>query len=234
MQLANVCIFLRIYSIGQMISYMESEINRQLMKIVLVIGTLILGFSALILVFERQSNDGLTPISYHYMIYFVLTTVSTVGYENNLGSAYSKILLIVLIVTGLFILPSKCAQLMELISSESMYVRRGYKVVQNTSHIIITGSISDIAANDFLNEFFHEDHGDQDRHCLILQPQRPEGNIENLINSAQHHRQVFYLQGDSLNEKDLKRCQAEKSKAIVLLCNKQSADPNYEDSKTIL
>ncbi len=49
---------------------------------------------------------------------------------------------------------------MDLISSESMYVRRGYKVVQNTSHIIITGSISDIAANDFLNEFFHEDHGD--------------------------------------------------------------------------
>ncbi len=92
-----------------MISYMESEINRQLMKIVLVIGTLILGFSALILVFERQSTDSLSPVSYHYMIYFVLTTVSTVGYENNLSSAYSKILLILLIVTGLFILPSKCA-----------------------------------------------------------------------------------------------------------------------------
>jgi hypothetical protein len=88
---------------------MDSEINKQLMKIVLVIGTLILGFSALILIFERNSSDGLTPISYHYMIYFVLTTVSTVGYENNLGSVYSKLILIILIVSGLFILPSKCA-----------------------------------------------------------------------------------------------------------------------------
>ena len=44
---------------------------------------------------------------------------------------------------------------MELISSESMYVRRRYKVLQHTSHIIITGTISDIAANDFLSEFFH-------------------------------------------------------------------------------
>ena len=168
------------------------------------------------------------------MIYFVMTTISTVGYGIPLEGKYSKLLVTLLVVTGIVIVPSNCAQLMELISSESMYVRRRYKLVQNTSHIIITGTISDIAAADFLTEYFHPDHGDQNRHCIILQPNRPQGNIENIINSTSNIQQVFYLQGDSLNEKDLKRCQAENSKAIILLSNKQSADPNQEDSKTIL
>lgn len=35
-------------------------------------------------------------------------------------------------------------------------------------------------------------------------------------------------------DKDLKRCQIEKAKVIILMCNKQSADANAEDSKTIL
>jgi len=37
-----------------------------------------------------------------------------------------------------------------------------------------------------------------------------------------------------LKESDLKRCQAEKAKAIVILCNKQSNDANEEDARTIL
>ena len=44
---------------------------------------------------------------------------------------------------------------------------------------------------------------------------------------------VYYV-GDSLKENDLKRCQIEKAKAVIILCNKQSEDPNGEDAKTIL
>lgn len=37
-----------------------------------------------------------------------------------------------------------------------------------------------------------------------------------------------------MKEADLKRCQADRAKAIVILCNKQSSDANEEDAKTIL
>ena len=37
-----------------------------------------------------------------------------------------------------------------------------------------------------------------------------------------------------MKEVDLKRCQAEKAKAIVILCNKHSNDANEEDARTIL
>lgn len=74
--------------------------------------------------------------------------------------------------------------------------------------------------NDFLGEYFNSDHGSQNRQCLILCPKRADSNLEIVLNNSQYARNVFYLQGDPLVEKDLKRCQAEKSKAIVLLCNK--------------
>ena len=50
-----------------------------------------------------------------------------------------------------------------------MYVRRRfyqkmnfnrYKKVDKTIHIVITGTVSTIAALDFFLEFFHDDHGD--------------------------------------------------------------------------
>ena len=45
---------------------------------------------------------------------------------------------------------------------------------------------------------------------------------------------ITIFKGDPLQEKDLKRCQAEKAKAIIILCNKQSGDASEEDAKTIL
>jgi hypothetical protein len=35
-------------------------------------------------------------------------------------------------------------------------------------------------------------------------------------------------------EADLKRCQVEKAKAVIILCNKHSSDANEEDARTIL
>jgi hypothetical protein len=45
---------------------------------------------------------------------------------------------------------------------------------------------------------------------------------------------VTYLEGNALNEKDLKRAKAISAKAIFIMTNKFSADPDEEDAKTIL
>jgi hypothetical protein len=58
--------------------------------------------------------------------------------------------------------------------------------------------------------------------------------MENLIRIPAISSNVFYIQGDPLKEKDLKRCQVEKAKAVIILCDKQSGDANKEDSNTIL
>lgn len=49
-----------------------------------------------------------------------------------------------------------------------MYARKIYKIVEDTPHIVIIGTVSTIAAADFFQEFFHEDHGNQPRHACLL------------------------------------------------------------------
>jgi len=44
---------------------------------------------------------------------------------------------------------------------------------------------------------------------------------------------VVYIQGSPMIEKDLRRCQADRAKSIVLLANKQAEDPTEEDSRIV-
>lgn len=110
---------------------------------------------------------------FNYYIYFVMTTISTVGFENVFKIIEMKIFIIGLIIMALVVIPTKTSQLIILLSSKSMYARRSYKIVQDVPHIVITGSVSTISAADFFQEFFHEDHGDQPRHACILLPIDP-------------------------------------------------------------
>ena len=55
-----------------------------------------------------------------------------------------------------------------------------------------------------------------------------------VLKNPEFGRNVFYIQGDPQKETDLKRCQIDKAKAVIILCNKHSSDPNEEDAKTIL
>jgi hypothetical protein len=59
-----------------------------------------------------------------------------------------------------------------------MYARRRYKSIDKVPHIVILGSVSSIALFNFLEEYLHEDHGDFNRHCVLMQPCRPDPTIE--------------------------------------------------------
>jgi hypothetical protein len=66
---------------------------------------------------------------FHYHIYFIMTTISTVGFQNNFSSPESRILIIVLIFFAIIFVPSKSSKLINLLSSKSYYARRSYKAV---------------------------------------------------------------------------------------------------------
>lgn len=83
-----------------------------------------------------------------------------------------------------------------------------------------------------MQEYFHPDHGESERHALVLLPQTPDINMKYLL--QEYHNKLFYFEGDPLKEVDLKRCQFSHASTIILLCNKQTDDSIAEDSKTIL
>ncbi|KRX03637.1 hypothetical protein PPERSA_04189 [Pseudocohnilembus persalinus] len=170
--------------------------------------------------------------NYLYYIYFVLTAISTVGYNNIFTNTSTQIVIIVLLQFGIYFVPTKASQLMSLLSQKSIYSRKSYTASERIPHLVLTGVISHTAALDFFSELFHEDHGQQKKNAVMLLPNQPDSQMQSLITNYQDD--VIFLQGNNQKEKDLIRCQAEFAKAIIILSNKHSPDPYEEDSKTII
>lgn len=119
-------------------------------------------------------------------------------------------------------------------SSKSIYARRVYKSIDKVPHVVILGSISQLALFNFLEEYLHEDHGEFQRHCVLIQPRRPDPSIELALMQPQYSSRVFYLEGNPLDVSDLRRCQVENAKAVIIFSDKLSFDAHKEDTRTIL
>jgi hypothetical protein len=141
----------------------------------------------------------------HYVFFVIMTIVSTVGYENPFKSDYSKLIVSLIIIASVAIIPQLCSDLISLLSSNSIYARNSYRRVQNIPHILVTGNITAMVIREFLEEFYHEDHGKKPRHVVILSPRQPENAMENLLREQKYDKQVYYLKGNPMEDKNLSR-----------------------------
>jgi hypothetical protein len=67
-----------------------------------------------------------------------------------------------------------------------------------------------------------------------MQPSRPDPTIELTLMQTKYSSCVFYLEGNPLDQQDLKRCQIENAKAVIIFSDKLSFDAHKEDTHTIL
>ena len=65
-----------------------------------------------------------------------------------------------------------------------------------------------------------------------MQPYRPTSDTELII--QKFSATMFYIEGSSLAESDLKRCHVYKAEAVIILSDKFSFDAEIEDTETIL
>jgi hypothetical protein len=107
-----------------------------------------------------------------------MTTISTIGCTNPFIDLSSRLLIMVLIAFAILFIPAQSADLIRLMSSKSYYARRSYKTSNTTPFIVILGSISSIAVENFFKELFHQDHGTQKKHAILLVPHRPDAMLE--------------------------------------------------------
>jgi hypothetical protein len=206
--LISALITLRMWRIEYLSIYIQSEVNRKLFTKTCSIFSLIVFSSALINVVENTQRVGKYWLflprdcddtdrcsegfndSFHNSFFFIMTTISTLGYYSNVKSVAGRIVIIGLIITSIIEIPSKCSELMTLLSSKSIYSRISYKKLDKVDFILITGNISYGPILDLLQEYFHPDHGENERHALILMPQRPDSNMKSLL--QEYHNKLYY------------------------------------------
>ena len=150
---------------------------------------------------------------------------------STLGRFAAMCIIIVAIIT----VPQMSTELMDTISRQSIYARAHYEPkTGHSSHVIICGDVGSSALDDFFEELFHEDHEMTNLYAVVLQPSAPSYEMLQILKHPILSQVVSYLEGNALNEKDLKRAKASTATAIFIMTNKFSTDPDEEDAKTIL
>ena len=116
-------------------------------------------------------------ISFNACAYFILITVSLVGYGSPSSSAYSKGLVVVLIFIALFTLPGQFQDIEHLVNSRSQFNHAYKPYSTDDNHVIVCGHVNDKQKlSAFLQEFLHPDRMFSNSvlfHVVILHPDEP-------------------------------------------------------------
>ena len=242
-------IIFRILKIKEFFKLFKSEDKRELFDKVATISSLSIIFSVelnvientqiignywLFLVRDCQDTyycDGENE-HLHNTFFFIMTLLTTIGYSSNIRSVLGKIIVSIVIIFQYGILIFFISTIISIFYLKSPYSRMSYKLLDNVEFILVTGNISIGSITILLQEYFHPDHGENEKHLLILLPHPPDSDMKQLLKL--YKNKLFYFEGDCFNLNDLERVMFRKTKMIILLANKQTDNDTEEDDKTII
>jgi len=185
---------------------------------------------------DTNAKADITLLSFHDMFYFMMATISTVGYGDIAPKHdVSKIIIILTLLLMLALIPAQTQDLMKVISLTSSYARISYQPQgADTHHILLIGDISFNTVKMFLDEFYHIDHGDTGIFMIIMHNSPPTEDLVNILKLPQYESRIMYLQGNWYDFNDLKRCRADAIDCGIILSKMSSPTPMLEDYKNIL
>jgi hypothetical protein len=169
-------------------------------------------------------------------MYYMTVSISSVGYGDITPSTdLGRLAAMCFVVFAVVSVPQMTNELIEKMAGQSIYARlRYYPKTHNAQHVVVCGNLNSTSVAEFFAELFHADHEIHGLHCVLLQPSLPTKSVKSLLKDPQFAQNVTYLEGSALNDNDLKRADIVNARAIFIMTNKFSSNPDEEDAKTIL
>lgn len=85
--------------------------------------------------FPAQPED----FSFHNTLFFIMTSVSIIGYGSTVTTFFGRVFLIFLLAFVFIAIPNQSTKIVTLLGAESTYARRSYKSIDNVDHIVLIG-----------------------------------------------------------------------------------------------
>ncbi|XP_054166787.1 calcium-activated potassium channel slowpoke-like isoform X2 [Oppia nitens] len=229
---------LRLMSFPDILQYLnvlKTSSSIRLAQLVSIVVSVWLTAAGLIHLLEN-SGDPLefangNPISYWECVYFLIVTMSTVGYGDiHCTTTLGRTFIVLFILVGLAVFASCIPEIIDLIGSRPKY--GGTFKSERRRHIVVCGHITYESVSHFLKDFLHEDREDVDVEVVFLHRKPPDLELEGLI--KRHFTTVEFFQGSVMNPIDLNRVKVHDADACLVLANKYCQDPDAEDAANIM
>ncbi|XP_036144726.1 calcium-activated potassium channel slowpoke isoform X35 [Monomorium pharaonis] len=171
-------------------------------------------------------------LSYWTCVYFLIVTMSTVGYGDvYCQTVLGRTFLVFFLLVGLAIFASCIPEIIDLIGTRNKYGGT-LKNERGRRHIVVCGHITYESVSHFLKDFLHEDREDVDVEVVFLHRKEPDLELEGLL--KRHYTTVEFFQGTMMNAVDLERVKVHEADACLVLANKYCQDPDAEDAANIM
>ena len=180
-----------------------------------------------------------TKISMFQMLYWVITTISTVGYGDFAPqTAPSRVTIIVFIFAGVFFFGQEINSLSAL--KDLLDSGRGRYVRSRRPHVILTGSgVARMSSmmQLLLIEILDPDSGRQLPNVVLLSEEPYDPELKGFVKTAlptYAQERLHFLRGSTMSVNDLKRVQLSTCRMAVIIPDITVSSPLTEDSTNIL
>jgi len=229
---------LRLMSIPDILQYLnvlKLSTSIRLTQLIAMFISVWLAAAGIVHLLENSGDppdfDNGQSLTYWDCVYFLMVTMSTVGYGDiscitSLGRAFQVLFLTV----GLALFASAIPEIIELLGNRTKY--GGSFKNERVRHIVVCGHITYESVTYFLKDFLHPDREKVEEMVVFLHRAEPDLEFEGLL--KRRHTQIKYFQGSLMNPADLERTKIREADACLLLANKYCQDPDAEDAANIM
>ncbi|ESP01401.1 hypothetical protein LOTGIDRAFT_111687 [Lottia gigantea] len=171
-------------------------------------------------------------LTYWECLYFLLVTMSTVGYGDiNVETVLGRMFIVFFICISIGLFTSFIPEIIEILGRRPKY-GGAFKKERGKRHIVVCGHITYESVTNFLKDFLHKDREDVDVEIVFIHKSLPDLELEGLF--KRHFTQVEFFKGTVMDANDLFRVKIKSADACLVLANKYCQDPDQEDASNIM
>jgi len=198
---------------------------------------------------DNHVTTEMGDVSFIQMVYWIFTTISTVGYGDfSPTTTLSRLFIICAIIVGVYFFSTEVGNLVELHKLQSSGKGKWKPYSQGSAHVVVIGGgvrSSSSVLGSFLEEIFSACHDNPYRPlrgnrgwpnlsfmALVEQPSELREAIAALPGYAR--RRTKYFMGDPTRYADMERLRMGEASLVIIITDLNAADIDQEDTSNIL